>query len=513
MEEKAAVSRQKPSLALSAIVFLIVAALISWAVIKVQAEVHMPIVTAAIFVALVGMFVQKIPWADLEENAISSIMAAMQANMILMSVGILVGVWLISGVVPGLIYYGLFILKPAIFPLATLLICSIISLATGSSWQTSGTIGIAMLGIGNGLGVPAALTAGVIISGAYFGDKMSPLSDTTNLAPAVSGASLFDHIKAMCWTTGPTYVIVAVILAFMGMKFAGGAMDASRIQAIQQILFAEFKISPLCFLPPLVIIVMAVMKMPALPGIFAGILVSAFMAIFQGVSIGDLWNIAQNGYSAALSQNIADAADVAAVGELLAKNGLAGIAPELAKDVSTMIAKLVSRGGMQSMLWSVSMVICALTLGGFLERCGYLEVLLGTLTRNVKRAGGLIGTVVLSSIVSNVFLGDQYLSIVIPGRMFKTTFEKSGLAPRMLSRTLEDAGTLTSALVPWNTCGAYQTSVLGVPTLTYAPYAMLNYLNPIMSVVLTYLGIGIYWRKDGEDKVEKRTLLAEGYNN
>ena len=205
--------------------------------------------------------------------------------------------------------------------------------------------------------------------------------------------------------------------------------------------------------------------------------------------------------------------DMAAVADLLAKNGLSAIKPELAKDVSAMISKLVSRGGMQSMLWSVSMVICALTLGGFLERCGYLEVLLGTLTKNVKRAGGLIGTVVLSSVVSNVFLGDQYLSIVIPGRMFKTTFEKSGLAPRMLSRTLEDAGTLTSALIPWNTCGAYQSSVLGVPTLTYAPYAMLNYLNPIMSVVLTYLGIGIYWRKDGEDKVEKRTLLAEGYNN
>jgi NhaC family Na+:H+ antiporter len=210
-------------------VFLVVAALISWAVIKVEAEVHMPIVTAVIFVALVGMFVMKIPWAHLEESALNSIMAAMQANMILMSVGILVGVWLVAGIVPGLIYYGLFILKPSFFPLATLLICSIISLATGSSWQTSGTIGIAMLGIGNGLGVPVALTAGVIISGAYFGDKMSPLSDTTNLAPAVSGATLFDHIRAMIWTTGPTYLIVAAILAFMGMKFAGGTIDRKSV--------------------------------------------------------------------------------------------------------------------------------------------------------------------------------------------------------------------------------------------------------------------------------------------
>jgi len=507
MEGNAAKAAGKPSLGLSMGVFLVVAALISWAVIKVEAEVHMPIVTAAIFVALVGRFVMKIPWAHLEESALNSIMAAMQANMILMSVGILVGIWLVAGIVPGLIYYGLFILKPSFFPLATLLICSIISLATGSSWQTSGTIGIAMLGIGNGLGVPVALTAGVIISGAYFGDKMSPLSDTTNLAPAVSGASLFDHIRAMCWTTGPTYVIVAAILAFIGVKFAGGTIDTSRIQAIQQILAAEFSISPLCFLPPLVIIACAALKMPALPGIFAGILTSVFIALFQGVSIGDIWNIAQNGYSAGLSQNLADAADLAAAGKILAENGLSALNPELAKDVAGMIAKLVSRGGMQSMMWSVSMVICALTLGGFMERCGFLEVLLGTLTKNVKRVGGLIATVVASSVVSNVFLGDQYLSIVIPGRMFKTTFEKAGLAPRMLSRTLEDAGTLTSPLVPWNTCGAYQTSVLGVSPLVYGPYAMLNYLNPIVAIVMTYLGIGIYWRKDGVDRVEKRTAL------
>ncbi len=507
MEEKGVGKREKPSLGLSAGVFLVVAALISWAVIKVEAEVHMPIVTAAIFVALVGMFVMKIPWAHLEESAINSIMAAMQANMILMSVGILVGIWLVAGVVPGLIYYGLFILKPSFFPLATLLICSIVSLATGSSWQTSGTIGIAMLGIGNGLGVPVALTAGVIISGAYFGDKMSPLSDTTNLAPAVSGANLFDHIKAMCWTTGPTYVIVAAILAFLGMKFAGGTIDTSRIQAIQQILSAEFRISPLCFLPPLIIITCAALKVPALPGIFAGILTSVFIALFQGVGVGDIWDIAQNGYSAALSQSIADAPDIASVTKILAENGLSALNPELAKEVSAMIARLISRGGMQSMLWSVSMVICALTLGGFLERCGFLEVLLGTLTKNVKRVGGLISTVVLSSVVSNLFLGDQYLSIVIPGRMFKSLFEKAGLAPRMLSRTLEDAGTLTSPLVPWNTCGAYQTSVLGVSPLVYGPYAMLNYLNPIVAILLTYLGIGIYWRKEGEDRIEKRTLL------
>ena len=509
MEKETSNQRQLPSFGMSLIVFLVVALIISYGTIFVEAEVHMPIVTAAIFVALVARFVLKHSWADLEESAIQSIMAAMQANMILMSVGILVGTWILSGVVPGLIYYGLFILKPSFFPLATLLICSIISLATGSSWQTTGTIGVAMLGIGNGLGVPLPLTAGVIISGAYFGDKMSPLSDTTNLAPAVSGSNLFDHIKAMCWTTGPTYAIVAVVLTVMGLKFAGGTLDASRIQAIQAVLGAEFPISPLCFLPPLVVISMAALKIPALPGIFAGIGTAFVMCLMQGASLGDTWGVSQGGYSALFSQELADAANNAAVAALLAKQHLAGIAPEMAKDVGGMISKLVSRGGMQSMMWSVSMVICALTLGGFLERCGFLEVLLGALTKGVKRAGGLITAVIVSCIFSNAFLGDQYLSIVVPGRMFKAMFDRSGLAPRMLSRSLEDAGTLTSALIPWNPCGAYQTSVLGVSPLVYGPYAMVNWLNPIMAIVLTYLGIGIFWGKDGKDRVERRTLLED----
>lgn len=496
---------KKPSFGVAVMVVLVAAVIIGYSVLKLEAEVHIPLVLCALFAALVGRWVLGIPWKTIEEGMINGIVLALQAVLILYIVGMIIGAWIQSGVVPSLIYYGLDLLSPRWFLLATLLICSVVSLSTGTSWGTTGTVGIALMGVAMGLGIPAALAAGVVISGAYFGDKMSPLSDTTNLSPAVSGAELFDHIKAMVWTTGPTYIIILAVLTFIGFRYGGGELDASRIHAIQSFMRAEFPISLACLIPPVLVIALAVMKMPAIPGLFAGLFAGIAMAFLSGSGIGDIMNVVQNGYSASISEEVSGAADLAAAAAAMTKAGIAGVAPELGKEVAATVSKLVSRGGLQSMMWSISLIFVALSFGGVMEACGFLETIIGTLTKGIRKVGTLITAVIGSCIISNIFLGDQYLSLVVPGRMFRNTFQKSGLAPRMLSRTLEDAGTLTSALVPWNTCGAYQTSVLGVGPLVYGPYAFLNWGNPLMAIILTYMKIGIYWRKeDGTDVVEKR---------
>jgi NhaC family Na+:H+ antiporter len=286
------------------------------------------------------------------------------------------------------------------------------------------------------------------------------------------------------------------------MKYGGGSLDAAKIDALQTMLAAEFPISFIGFIPPLVVIVLAAMKTPAIPGLFSGVLIAMIMAILQGHGLGDIFGAMHYGYEAQLSAEIAGA-EGSALASLLSQHNLT-MAPEMATEVGSMLNDLLTRGGLDSMMWTISLIFCALFFGGAMEACGFLETIVHTLTKSVKSVGGMMLSVVISCFVSNLFLGDQYLSLVIPGRMFKTAFEEQGLAPRMLSRATEDAGTLTSALVPWNTCGAFQSSVLGVPTLAYAPYAFLNYLNPIVSVIISYMKIGIYWRtSEGEDVVSR----------
>lgn len=495
-------NQHKPSFAVSIGVFIAAAAIISSGVLVLGVDAHIPLVCSAVVASLVGLLVLKKPWQEIEDGAINAMSVALQAVVILMIIGIIIGIWIQSGVVPTMIYYGLAILSPQIFLLATLIIGSIVSLSTGSSWTASGTVGVALMGVGFGLGIPAPLTAGIIISGVYFGDKMSPLSDTTNLAPAVAGANLFDHIKAMLWTTVPTYLIVAVITIFLGMKYGGGSLDAEKIHAMQTMLKAEFPIGLLGFVPPLLVIFLAAKKTPAIPGLFSGAIIAAIMSGFQGHGLAEIFTAMHYGYEAQLSSEIASA-NGGALAELLGQNSLA-IAPEMATEVGGMLTELLTRGGLDSMMWTLSLVLCALFLGGVLEACGFLEVIVHTLTQSVRTVGGMTISVALSCLASNLLLGEQYLSLVIPGRMFKSTFEEKGLAPRMLSRITEDVGTLTSALIPWTTCGAFQSSALGVSTLAYAPYAFLNYLNPFVSIIMSYMKLGIYWRKsDGTDVVAR----------
>jgi NhaC family Na+:H+ antiporter len=509
---------RKPSFLEALILVGIAATLILTAVVVFEQDVHIPLVLSAAAAIFWSMFVLKEKWAVIEEGILNSIMMAMQAIMILYTVGTLIGVWVTSGVVPTMIYYGLDLLSPSLFLIATIAICSVVSLATGSSWGTSGTVGIALMGIGAGLGIPAPVSAGFVISGAYFGDKMSPLSDTTNLAPAVAGTDIFQHIRAMCWTTGPTYIIVLIIAGVMGIRYAGGALDMEKITAIQTLMSSEFTISMWGFIPPILVISLAASKKPALPSVFAGVIAGGILAMIHGIDYGTIMNAMQNGYSPALSGEIAalsdalgeGAADFAAIGDIMARAGVSGVTPEAALTASAVLVELLEAGGLQSMNWTVSLILCALTFGGVLDRVGYLEVLLDTLMGGVKSVGGLCTSVVLACFVTNLLTGDQYISLVLPGRMLKERFALAGLHPRMLSRSLEDSGTLTSVLIPWNTCGAYHWKTLGVHPFQYAPYAFLNWLNPLVAIALTYSGVGIAWqKKDSTDFVISRVRPAD----
>lgn len=494
-------SHRRPTL-LEAIVAVVVSfACIGVGVLALGVDVHVPIVIATSFICVIGRYLLHFQWKEIEEGIFRGIMIGLQAILILMIVGMIIGSWIQGGVVPTLIYYGLSLLSPAIFLFATLLICSIVSLATGTSWGTSGTVGLALIGIAAGLGVPAPLAAGVVISGAYFGDKMSPLSDTTNLAPAVAGTTLFSHIRAMISTTMTTYVIVIIITVVLGFKFAGGTLDVSKIQAFQKLLAAEFHISPLGFIPPIVVILLAALKFPAIPSMFAGVVLGAIMVLLQGSGLATMVTSIHYGYTPTLSAQLAGAENLEAVSALLASKGITDVAPELAKEVGQMLSDLLQRGGLDSMMWTVSLILCALSFGGVMERCGFLEVLLEAILKHVESVTGLVTSVIIACFATNLLVGDQYTSIVLPGRMFKSAFDKKGLHPRMLSRTLEDSGTLTSVLIPWNTCGAYHTSLFGVPTLEYLPYAFLNYLNPLVAIALTAMGKFIFWRKDTDDDI------------
>jgi len=338
---------------------------------------------------------------------------------------------------------------------------------------------------------------------------MSPLSDTTNLAPAMAGTDIFQHIRAMLWTTGPAYIIVLIAAGIMGLKYAGGSLDIGKIAAIQALLASEFDISLFAFLPPIIVIGLAASKKPALPSVFAGVLAGSVLAMMNGVNFGELLDALQNGYVPALSGELSAAGeDLAVVAEVLSANGVVGLTAEAAANACGVLTELLERGGLQSMNWTVSLILCALTFGGILDRVGYLEVVLDTCLKWVKSPGGLCASVIVSCFFTNLLTGDQYISIVLPGRMMKDKFDASGLHPRMLSRSLEDSGTLTSVLIPWNTCGAYHWKTLGVHPFEYAPYAILNWLNPLWSIVMTYMGIGVAWRANGEDFVISRIKPA-----
>lgn len=441
--------------ALIPVIFLIVALSLTIGVFKQPP--HIPLIGAAAVAACIAVIL-KHPWKEIHEGMVHGITLAMGAILILMVVGTMIGTWIMGGIVPSMIYYGLKILSPGIFLLATLIICSIVSLGTGSSWSTAGTVGVALVGVGQGLGVPVAMVAGAIISGAYFGDKMSPLSDTTNLAPAVAGTDLFSHIRHMVYTTGPGYIISIILYGLLGTKFSGGGLKAGNIDVILSTIKSNFFIHPILLLPPLLVIVMVVKKIPPLPALLGGtVLGGIFAMISQSKPLAEVIQAAQSGY--------------------VSQSGV------------KMVDDLLTRGGLESMMSTVALIICALSFGGIMERTGMLETLARSLLQRVKRTGSLVATTIFSCIGMNAIASDQYMAIVIPGRMYKKAFDERGLHPKNLSRCLEDSGTLTSPLIPWNSCGAFMHATLGVNPLLYLPYAFLNLSNPLVSLFYGYTGI------------------------
>lgn len=443
-------------IALIPVLFLI--GTLSYTILVLEGDAHIPLFTSAIVAAMVAMFVLKFKWSELEEGIVSTIKMSMGAIIILMIIGMVIGTWIISGVVPVMIFYGLKLIAPSVFLVSSLVLCSIISLATGSSWSTAGTIGIALIGVGMTLGIPKPVIAGAIISGAYFGDKMSPLSDTTNLAPAMAGAKLFDHIKHMIYTTGPAFIISAIIFLIIGFSYGKSDFDSQLVTEMNTVLSNTFNLHWALLLIPVITIGIVIMKVPAIPGLFLGAVLGGIGAmIFQGADLGAVLSAFQNGYSAETS--------------------------------SDFINELLTRGGLQNMMWTISLILCAMTFGGVMETTGMLQSLAASVINVAKSTGSLVVAVIATCIGVNLLAGDQYLAIVISGRMYREEFENRNLHPKNLSRALEDSGTLTSPLIPWNTCGATMIEFLGLDWWTYVPYCFLNLLNPIISILYGFTGI------------------------
>jgi len=435
-------------------------------VVLFEGSPHIPLLLSAACASLVAIAIGH-SWQDIEEGIVQGILVSLRACIILLVIGILVGTWIAGGIVPLMIYFGLKIMTPVVFLPLACLVCAMVSLATGSSWSTAGTVGIALIGIAHGLGIPMGVAAGAIVSGSYFGDKMSPLSDTTNLAPAVSGSELFEHIRHMVYTTVPALVLSLVIYTVMGFFYETQAASGAEIDLIQQTLREHFNLHPLLVIPPLLVIAMVVFRIPALPALLAGAILGGVCAWgFQGTGIGEIFAVSQTGYRSETG--------VAAVDTLL------------------------TRGGLESMLWTLSLIMCAMCFGGAMERSGMLQKIAHAILRLANSTGSLILSVIGTCITMNIIAPDQYLSIVVPGRMYKAAFEQHRLHPKNLSRSLEDGGTLSSALVPWNTCGAYMASTLGVATVAYAPYAFLNLLTPIIGVFLGFMGWSIVRLKESD---------------
>ncbi len=455
------------------IVIVAMVAFLMWSILKDSGgEPHIALILAACVAGIVAV-ANGWKWAYLEQGILASINRSMQAMLILAVVGCMIASWMAAGTIPSMMYYGIKIISPKVFLLTACILCSIVSLATGSSWSTAGSMGVALIGVGTALGFPDVMTAGAVVSGAYFGDKMSPLSDTTNLAPAMAGATLFGHIKHMIYTTGTSLVIALVAFAVMGfMHSSSNEVDLSVLEEITAFIQASSKISVLALIPPVFVIVAVAMKLPALPSLIGG--------VFIGVPLM-FWN------RAAIETAIGD--DLMNNVFSILNNGIAmGVVGEDASPVIQELASLLSGSGMQGMFWTISIILCAMTFGGIVDVTGIMGTFANMLLKVAKGRGGLVLATEVMCILVNAICCDQYLALVLPGRMFKEKFEDMRLRPENLSRCLEDSGTITSNFFPWNTCGATMRSFLGVGN-GYIPFAILNWLNPVVSIIFGYTGI------------------------
>lgn len=462
--------------ALFPIIFLVVLLTINVSVFgddALSGSIQIVLILSSAFASIIA-FNLGFTWLEIQKGIVKSINSSIPSILILFLVGSLAGSWLLSGIVPAFIYYGIQILNAKIFLFAACIICIVVSMATGSSWTTSATIGIALIGIGRALDISDGLVAGAILSGAYFGDKMSPLSDTTNLAPAMAGSDLISHIKYLSLTTVPSIIISLIIFIILGLNISDN-IGSNNAEIISNSILDKFYISPILFIVPLVVIILIYNKIKAVPALFVGVILgSVFALIFQSNLVLEVSNSSSNSWKALFS------------GTMISLYGSISI------DASNeMVSKLLSSSGMFGMLDTIWLVICAMIFGGVMEKAGFLKKIISIILNKIKSTGSLISSTAGTCIFFNLTASDQYISIVVPGKMYSSIYKDKGLAPENLSRTLEDSGTVTSVLVPWNTCGAYHASVLNVATLTYLPFCFFSLISPIMTILFAYLRIKI----------------------
>ena len=469
-----------PSLLQAFLPLFFLAALLAWAVGVYGADAsyganQVSLMLAAGVAALVGLR-NGLGWGEIQDSLVHGISLAIVPIFILLAVGALIGTWILSGTVPTLIVYGLKLLHPSFFYPAACLICAIVALAIGSSWTVAGTLGVALIGVASGLHMSPAITAGAVISGAYFGDKMSPLSDTTNIAPAAAGSELFAHIRHMIWTTGPSILLALALFTVVGLGSSPAPTADSGFGDLPAILDGQFNLGLHLLIPLLVVFALAVLKFPAYPTIMIGALLGGLFAVlFQPELVLKLAG------KESLSQPMA-----------LMSGVWSALADGYKADTgNAAVDELLSRGGMSSMLNTIWLIFCAMGFGAIMEKTGLLERMVRSVLKAARSTGALITATLATAIGANAVAADQYMSIVLTGRLYRPEYERRGLAPVNLSRALEDAGTITSPLVPWNTCGAYMAATLGVATLDYLPFAFFNLINPVISALLAYAGFKI----------------------
>ncbi|MGG0791867.1 Na+/H+ antiporter NhaC [Peribacillus simplex] len=470
--------KKEMSFGVAMIPLIVMIVMMAITVVWLEQGPHIPLIVGTSAAAIVA-WSSGYKWNEIEESMYKGIRLALPAVVIIILVGMTIGAWMGGGIVATMIYYGLEILTPSFFLVSISVICAVVSLAIGSSWSTMGTIGVAGMGIGLSMGIPAPMIAGAIISGSYFGDKMSPLSDTTNLASGLTGTDLFVHIRHMLYTTIPGFIIALVIYAFLGKDFGKGDMNAENIEQTMRVLQDSFVISPFLLIIPLIVIILVAKKVPAIPALIIGVLLGFLSQIFiQGGNMADAIAALQSGFVIDTGNNMVD--------------------------------KLFNGGGLDSMMYTVSMTIVAMTFGGILENTGMLQAIVKQILKFAKTSRSVVASTVLSCFATNVTCSEQYISIVIPSRMYVKAYRDKGLHSKNLSRALEDGGTLTSVFVPWNTCGVFILATLGVHAFDYAPYAILNFIIPVISIIYAMTGFTITKLTEAEiqniKKEEEATL-------
>ncbi len=480
----------KPSLKLSLTPIVCLVALLILSV-KLFGEdilggaIQIVLLLATAFTCLLSFWKSRTPWERFEQGFIKSISNSIPAILVLLLIGAMAGTWMASGIIPGMIYYGLDVINPKFFLVTVCIVASLISLSTGGSWTTIATVGVGLMGIGRALGFEEGWVAGAVISGAYFGDKVSPLSETTNMAATVAESNLFSHIKYMMFTTLPAFIISLVIYFVYGLW--GHHSGEMLTDGLSESIATNYNISPWLFVTPVIVMFMIFKKLPSIVVLFTGVVLGCVtMVIAQPQMIASLGG----------DSSIASSVKVA----MQAAYG--AMAPETGNE---MLNSLVATKGMYGMLNTVWLIICAMSFGGALEVSGMLDTITDAMIKRMKGVFSTVASTTASCLFLNVTTADQYISILLPGKMFSSAYDKQGYRPELLSRTLEDSGTVTSVLIPWNSCGMTQASVLGVATIVYLPFAFFNWLSPVMTLLIAALGVGVFSKKG----TEKEELIIE----